>query len=119
MSLYGEVQKEVIRTTLATDFGVDVSFRGDDDDLRRTADRHRPGLQLLQGRRNPYSATLGLRIEPAPAGSGIEFRLDVDPRRVPIHIYKTADSFVAHMTRSTSRRRSTRDCSAGRSPTAR
>src|SRR5262249_24707270 len=30
--------------------------------------------------------------------SGIEFRLDVDPRRVPIYIYKTVDSFVDVMT---------------------
>ena len=39
--LYGEVQKEVIGTTLATDFGIDVSFRETTDDLHRAADRHR------------------------------------------------------------------------------
>ena len=27
MSLYGEVQKEVIQATLASDFGIDVTFR--------------------------------------------------------------------------------------------
>jgi ribosomal protection tetracycline resistance protein len=40
VSLYGEVQKEVIGATLAADFGVDVSFRRTDD-LRRAAGRHR------------------------------------------------------------------------------
>jgi ribosomal protection tetracycline resistance protein len=39
-----------------------------------------------------------LRIDPAPIGSGIEFRLDVDPRSLPTHIYKTADKFVDLMT---------------------
>jgi len=96
--LYGEVQKEVIGTTLATDFGVDVSFLG-----TTTIYVERPigtgsDLQLLQWDANPYSATLGLRIEPAPAGSGVAFRTEVDQRDLPIHIYKTADSFVEHMT---------------------
>jgi ribosomal protection tetracycline resistance protein len=96
--LYGEVQKEVIGTTLATDFGIDVSFLG-----TTTIYVERPigagsDLQLLQWDANPYSATLGLRIEPAPAGSGVEFRTDVDQRDLPLHIYKTADSFVEHMT---------------------
>ncbi len=28
VSLYGEVQKEVVQATLADDFGIDVRFRG-------------------------------------------------------------------------------------------
>ncbi len=95
--LYGEVQKEVIGSTLATDFDIDVSFHE-----TTTICIERPigtgaDLELLQWDSNPYSATLGLRIEPAPAGSGVEFRVDVDPRDLPIHIYKTADNFVEHM----------------------
>ena len=40
VSLYGEVQKEVIQATLADEFGLQVSFRGDHDDLRRATGRH-------------------------------------------------------------------------------
>ena len=29
-----------------------------------------------------------------PIGSGVEFRLDVDVRLVPIYIYKTVDAFI-------------------------
>jgi ribosomal protection tetracycline resistance protein len=95
--LYGEVQKEVIGTTLATDFGIEVSFHE-----TTTICIERPvgtgsHLELLQWDTNPYSATLGLRIGPAPAGSGVTFRVDVDARALPIHIYKTADNFVGHM----------------------
>src|SRR5262249_19177014 len=50
-------------------------------------------LEVLQDDANPTSATIGLRVEPAAAGAGIEFRLDVDPRTVPTHIFKTADRF--------------------------
>jgi ribosomal protection tetracycline resistance protein len=94
---YGEVQKEVIGTTLATDFDIDVSFHE-----TTTICIERPigtgsHLELLQWDANPYSATLGLRIGPGPAGSGVSFRVDVDPRDLPIHIYKTADNFVEHM----------------------
>jgi ribosomal protection tetracycline resistance protein len=39
-----------------------------------------------------------LRVDPAPIGSGVEFRLDVDPRRVPLYIYKNVDNFSAAMT---------------------
>ena len=98
VSLYGEVQKEVIGATLADDFGVDVTFRE-----TTTIYIERPlgtgsDLALLQDDANPLSATVGLRVEPAAIGSGVEFRLDVDAHTVPTHIYKTADGFVDRMT---------------------
>jgi ribosomal protection tetracycline resistance protein len=46
---------------------------------------------------NPYLATLGLRIEPAPVDSGINVRLAVDVRLVPLYIFKTVDAFVGQM----------------------
>jgi ribosomal protection tetracycline resistance protein len=98
VSLYGEVQKEVIQATLANDFNVDVTFRE-----TTTICIERPvgtgsAVEILQSDTHPYSATVGLRVEPAPIGSGIEFRLDVDPRHVPIYIYKTTGAFVEAMT---------------------
>ena len=38
---------------------------------------------------NPFKATLALRIEPAPFGSGIAFRAEVEPRLVPLYLFKT------------------------------
>ena len=55
-------------------------------------------LEVLQSDSHPYSATVGLRVEPGPAGSGITFRLDFDPRLIPLYIYKTADRFTDAMT---------------------
>jgi ribosomal protection tetracycline resistance protein len=97
ISLYGEVQKEVIQATLANDFGLEVAFR-------ETTQIHieRPigtgeAVEILHAESNPFLATVGLRIDPAPNGSGIDFRLQVDPRTLPLYLYKTAESFTEHM----------------------
>src|SRR5206468_8178217 len=65
VSLYGEVQKEVIEATLASDFGLAVSFR----DVT-TICIERPlgtgvAVEVLQAETHPFSATIGLRVEPA------------------------------------------------------
>jgi ribosomal protection tetracycline resistance protein len=65
VSLYGEVQKEVIEETLATDFGLEAGFRE-----TTTICVERPvgtgaAVEIL-GKPNPFLATVGLRIEPAP-----------------------------------------------------
>jgi len=99
VSLYGEVQKEVIGAVLADDFGLAVTFRE-----TMTIYVERPAgagsaLEILQSDDHPYSATVGLRVEPGPADSGVEFRVDVHPRLMPLYIYKTAASFADAMTR--------------------
>ena len=99
VSLYGEVQKEVIQSTLADDFGLAVTFRE-----TRMIYVERPAgsasaLEVLQSDDHPYSATIGLVLEPGQVGSGIEFRLDIDPRTIPIYIYKAAGPFAEAMTR--------------------
>jgi ribosomal protection tetracycline resistance protein len=55
------------------------------------------GVEVLHADSNPYNATIGLRVDPAPDGSGVGFRLDVDPRDVPLYVYKTLDAFREHM----------------------
>jgi len=98
VSLYGAVQKEVIQATLADDFGVAATFR---EPTMIYIERPRGGasaLEVLQSDGHPYSATVGLHIEPGPAGSGVRFQLDFDPRLIPLYIYKTAARFTEAMT---------------------
>jgi ribosomal protection tetracycline resistance protein len=98
VSLYGEVQKEVIQATLAADYGVAVTFRETTTIyVERPAGPGR-AVEVLQSDGHPYSATVGLAVEPAPDGSGITFRLAVGPREIPLYIYKTAASFADSMT---------------------
>jgi ribosomal protection tetracycline resistance protein len=98
VSLYGEVQKEVLQQTLAQDFGLEVAFGTTTTICIERPRRTGHALELLQSDDHPFSATIGLRVEPAPAGSGVEFRLDTEARRIPLHIYKTADAFRDAMT---------------------
>jgi ribosomal protection tetracycline resistance protein len=78
VSLYGEVQKEVIQATLATDFGVPVGFRE-----TTTLCVERPAgtgtaVEYQGAAGNPFKAGLGLRVEPGPAGSGVRFGLGIE-----------------------------------------
>jgi ribosomal protection tetracycline resistance protein len=103
VSLYGEVQKEVIHATLANDFGLDVSFSDTTTICIERVVGIGDAVEVLQSETHPYSATIGLRIEPAIPGSGVQVRLDVDPRVMPLFIYKTRDRFVEAMTQYTHR----------------
>jgi ribosomal protection tetracycline resistance protein len=94
VSLYGEVQKEVIEATLAADYGLDVDFR-----QTTTICVERPvatgeAVEILNTPTNPFHADLGLRVEP---GSGVSFRTDVDPRNAPLYVFKTFEAFAQHM----------------------
>jgi ribosomal protection tetracycline resistance protein len=98
VSLYGAVQKEVIQSTLAEDFNVAATFRETTMICIERPFRGASALEVLQSDSHPYSATVGLHVEPGPAGSGVRFRLDFDPRLVPIYIYKTTGHFADAMT---------------------
>ena len=97
VSLYGEVQKEVVQATLATDFGLEVTFRDTTTICVERPISSGEAIEILRAESNPFLATIGLRIDPAPIGSGIEFRLQVDGRTLPLFVYKTAESFTEHM----------------------
>ncbi len=93
VSLYGEVQKEVIQTTLAEEFGLAVTFRettticierpagtGEAAEFKDTA---------------PFLATVGLRVAPGPVGSGVDFRLGVELGSMPYAFFRAVEETVA------------------------
>ncbi len=98
VSLYGAVQKEVIQATLADDFNVAATFRETTMICIERPLGSASALEVLQSDGHPYSATVGLHVEPGPVDSGIGFRLDFDPCLVPLYIYKTAGHFAEAMT---------------------
>jgi ribosomal protection tetracycline resistance protein len=94
VSLYGEVQKEVIQATLASDFGVEAGFRG-----TTTLCIERPvgagaAVEIGDTDANPFLATVGLRIDPAPAGSGVRFRLEIELGALPFSFLKAIEETV-------------------------
>ncbi|MDP9301515.1 MAG: GTP-binding protein, partial [Actinomycetota bacterium] len=96
VSLYGEVQKEVIQATLAADYGIDVVFR----ETTVICVERPVGVGEASeaiGDRNPFLATVGLRIEPGEPGSGIEFRLEAPLETIPLFVYRSVEAFHAAM----------------------
>ncbi|MEY9857720.1 ribosomal protection tetracycline resistance protein [Catenulispora sp. GAS73] len=78
LSLYGEVQKEVIQTTLAEEYGVAVDFRETTPICVERVLGVGEGLDVIKVGDNPFLATVGLRIAPAPVGSGVSFGLEIE-----------------------------------------
>ena len=94
VSLYGEVQKEVIQATLAGEFGLDVGFRE-----TTTICVERPvgsggAVEFIDKDPNPFLATVGLRVDPAPAGTGVQFRLEVELGAMPYAFFKAVEDTV-------------------------
>jgi ribosomal protection tetracycline resistance protein len=97
VSLYGEVQKEVIQATLANDFALDVTFRETTPISIERPIGPGEAVEVLHAESNPFLATIGLRVDPAPPGSGIDFRLQVDHSAVPLYVYKRLENFTENM----------------------
>ena len=95
VSLYGDVQKEVIEATLATDYGIAVTFRETTPLYIERPAGTGAAQESLNSATNPFHAAIGLRVEPAT--TGFEFRLDVDYQSVPLYVYRNIDEFASAM----------------------
>ena len=97
VSLYGEVQKEVIAATLASDYGIEVRFRETTPLYIERPVAVGEACEVLNAESNPFHAAIGLRVEPGPRHSGLDFRLRVDFRSVPLYVYRNLEEFAASM----------------------
>jgi ribosomal protection tetracycline resistance protein len=97
VSLYGEVQREVIEATLADEYGLAVEFRETTTICIERPAGTGEAVEILNTPTNPFHADLGLRLDSAEPGSGVEVRFDVDPRDAPLYVFKTFESFREHM----------------------
>ena len=93
ISLYGEVQKEVIQATLANEFDVDVTFRETTSICIERPIGVGAAVEIIGAESNPFLATVGLRVEPAPVDTGVDFRLGVRLESIPLYVYKSVDAF--------------------------
>jgi ribosomal protection tetracycline resistance protein len=110
VSLYGEVQKEVIQATLEREYGIAADFRetttlcierpagvGEAEEVIHAKTKTNITGRSSPLSTNPFMATLGLRIEPAPPGSGVEVVVDVEARLVPLYLFRTTEAFAIQM----------------------
>ena len=110
VSLYGEVQKEVIGATLASDFCLDVGFRQTTTICIERLAGCGAAVERMREAPNPFLATVGLRLEPAAAGWGWSSGSRRSP--APCRLRSSGPS------RTRCGRRCSRACTAGRCPTA-
>ncbi|HEX8047248.1 GTP-binding protein [Rhizobium sp.] len=94
VSLYGEVQKEVIQSTLLTDFGLEASFEKSTVICVERLVGSGAGLEIIFKEPNPFIATIGLRVEPRPEGAGNSFALEVDVGQMPASFYRAVEETV-------------------------
>ncbi|MEU3202455.1 translation factor GTPase family protein [Streptomyces cyaneofuscatus] len=94
LSLYGEVQKEVIQATLADEFGVDVTFRATTTICLERPAGTGAAVEIIDTDPNPFLATVGLRVDPAPYGSGVEFRREVELGSMPCSLMRAVEETV-------------------------
>ena len=99
VSLYGEVQKEVVEATLADNYGLAVEFRETTTICIERPTGSGEAVEILNTPTNPFHADMGLRVETAAPGTGVEFRIDpgLDPRGAPLYVFKGFDAFVERM----------------------
>lgn len=100
VNLYGEVQKEVIAALLESEYGLEVTFS-------ETTPIHveRPigtgtAERAIGDPGNLYVATVGFRVSPAPVGTGIDYRIEVElgglPRAFHTAIEETTRASLQH-----------------------
>jgi ribosomal protection tetracycline resistance protein len=95
ISLYGEVQKEVIEATLADEFGIAVTFRETTTICVERPEGAGESVERIAVPPNPFLAGVGLRVEPGPDADGVVFRLGVSPGAMPPAFFKAVEETVA------------------------
>jgi ribosomal protection tetracycline resistance protein len=95
VSIYGEVQKEVLQATLANDFGVDADFRETTTICIERPVGSGAAVERIREAPNPFLATVGLRIEPARRESGVTFARARDVLgTMPLAFFKAVEDTV-------------------------
>ena len=94
VSLYGEVQKEVIEATLAEEYGLAVRFRDTSTICIERPVGSGAAYRMIAVDPNPFLATVGLRVEPLPPGSGVTFALEVELGSMPFAFFRAVEEAI-------------------------
>jgi len=93
--LYGEVQKEVLRSMLAEGAGIDVTFEQTRTlYVEKPVGRGEAVEDLDPEHRLYFFAAIGLRVEPGPPGSGVAFGLSVELGSLPLAFHRAIEETV-------------------------
>ncbi|MFD7308451.1 GTP-binding protein [Promicromonospora sp. NPDC059942] len=94
VSLYGEVQREVLAAILQREYRVDARF----GEVRTARTERLVGtghaLEIKKQNGNEFHATIGLRVEPATPGSGVTFELECERGSMPPAFFDATEDTV-------------------------
>ncbi|HEY0166295.1 MAG TPA: translation factor GTPase family protein [Jatrophihabitans sp.] len=94
LSLYGEVQKQVISATLEREFAVKACFRQTRVICVERLVGSGAAVEFIDVAPNPFLATVGLRVEPAAVGAGVRYRLEVELGSMPYALMRAIEETV-------------------------
>ncbi|HDR7517808.1 translation factor GTPase family protein [Bacillus mobilis] len=92
--LFGEVQKEVIETTLFEKYNLQVTFSN-----TRVVCIEKPigvgnSVEVMGEKANPFYATIGFKVERGELNSGITYKLGVELGSLPLAFHKAIEDTV-------------------------
>ncbi|PEW03146.1 tetracycline resistance protein [Bacillus cereus] len=92
--LFGEVQKEVIETTLYEKYNLQVTFSN-----TRVVCIEKPigignSVEVMGEKANPFYATIGFKVERGTLNSGITYNLGVELGSLPLAFHKAIEDTV-------------------------
>ncbi|HSO51304.1 MAG TPA: GTP-binding protein, partial [Actinomycetes bacterium] len=80
--------------TLAADYGLEVRFRESTTLCIERPVGSGAAFELIAKEPNPFLATVGLRVDPGPAGGGVAFRLEVELGSMPYAFFVAVEETV-------------------------
>ncbi|MTI95504.1 MAG: TetM/TetW/TetO/TetS family tetracycline resistance ribosomal protection protein [Firmicutes bacterium] len=76
--VFGKIQQEILAETIQQQYGLGVSFSPPKVICIERPVASGEAVALISDSDNPFRATIGLRVEPGPAESGLQYRLEAE-----------------------------------------
>lgn len=92
--LFGEVQKEVIETTLYEKYNLQVTFSNTRVVCVEKPIRIGNNVEVMGEKANPFYATIGFKVERGKLNSGITYNLGVELGSLPLAFHKAIEDTV-------------------------
>src|SRR5947209_1512585 len=92
LRIFGEVQKEVIESMLKEHYDLDVHFAETGIVCIEKPRGTGQAIEIMGAADNPFVATVGLKVEPGPVGSGITYKST--PGALPLHFHRAIEETV-------------------------
>ncbi|WP_068778043.1 elongation factor G [Paenibacillus sp. GM2] len=94
IKIFGDIQKEVIEETLKSEFGIEANFSNPEVICIERPVSTGSSVEFIGEAGNPFYATIGFRIEPGAAGTGLQYRREVELGSLPLPFQRSIKDTV-------------------------